>query len=65
MATKADLDRINQAIYSGTLTVRWDSGRSITYRSIDDLMKVRSDIQKELQTTKRPKTYRIRTSKGL
>lgn len=45
--TQTDLDAVNTAIASGELTVS-HNGRTVTYRSMDDLMKARSTIQAEL-----------------
>lgn len=41
--TQTDLDRIDRAIASGTLSVELD-GQKITYRSMDDLLKARGLI---------------------
>lgn len=44
----ADLDSINAAIASGELTVSVQ-GRSVTYRSIDDLFKAKRAIEDGLR----------------
>lgn len=44
----ADLDSINAAIASGELTVSVQ-GRSVTYRSIDDLLKAKQAIEDGLR----------------
>lgn len=44
----ADLDSINAAIASGELTVSVQ-GRSVTYRSIDDLLKAKTAIEDGLR----------------
>lgn len=41
--TQTDLDRIDRAIASGTLSVELD-GQKITYRSMDELLKARGLI---------------------
>ncbi len=44
-----DLDAVNRAIASGELVVRVD-GRSVEYRSLDDLIKARDLIKADLDT---------------
>ena len=39
--TQTDLDAINRAIASGELSVRTVTGQTVTYRSIDELLKAR------------------------
>ena len=56
--TSADLAAINTAIASGELTVSVQ-GRSVTYRSIDDLIKARSVIESGLAA--QSSTSRVRT----
>ena len=62
---EADLTNVENAIKSGVLTVRFSDGKSVTYRSLDELLKIRDDIQKGLGTA--PKTQRIfpKFSKGI
>jgi hypothetical protein len=45
--TPSDLESINAAIASGELTVSVQ-GRSVTYRSIHDLLKAKNTIESEL-----------------
>lgn len=45
--TLTQLDALDRAIASGTLTVSYD-GKSTTYRSTDDLIKARNLIRSEL-----------------
>lgn len=40
--TQTDLDRIEAAIASGVLTVRFADGRMVTYASMPDLLAVRT-----------------------
>lgn len=44
----ADLDRIKRAIASGALVVRFDDGRQVTYRSMEELLQARAIIEAEL-----------------
>jgi hypothetical protein len=44
----ADLDRIKRVIASGALTVRYDDGRLVTYRSLEELAQARAAIELEL-----------------
>ena len=45
--TTADLDRLDRAIASGTLTVEI-GGRKITYHGIADLLKARAHVAAEI-----------------
>lgn len=45
--TQADLTAIDAAIASGTLRVRYRD-RDVTYRSMDELMKIRNLMREEL-----------------
>lgn len=45
--TQADIDQLNAAIANDTRQVTLN-GQSITYRSIDDLIKARNDMRNEL-----------------
>ena len=49
--TSGDLDSINSAIASGELTVSVQ-GRSVTYRSIHELLKAKTTIEGELAAQK-------------
>ena len=40
--TQADIDALDAAIASGELSVSTPDGRSVTYRSLDDLRKARA-----------------------
>lgn len=53
----ADLDAIDTAIKSGELTVKFDD-TSVTYRSMDELLKARGLIKREIQGPVR-KTYSV------
>lgn len=39
-----DLERIERAIASGALVVRYDDGRQVTYRSLEELLQARDLI---------------------
>ena len=63
--TSSDLTALDEAIASGALEVQYTDKR-VKYRSIDDMIKVRNLIKKELgltDTSKRRKT--AVTGKGL
>ena len=45
--TQQDIDALNAAIASGERVVVLN-GQSVTYRSIDDLIKARNDLRKEM-----------------
>lgn len=63
--TQADLEKVEKAIAKGALTVRDSDGKSITYRSMDELKSARDIIKKALSTVKRPRSFIARTSKGV
>lgn len=46
--TQNDLDHLDAAIASGELMVSY-GGRTITHRSVDDLLKARAHVQRVLQ----------------
>lgn len=64
--TQDDLTKVQKAIASGVLSIRYADGRSVTHHSIKELMEVETKIKKELNTGKpRPRMFVARTSKGL
>lgn len=40
--TQTDLDTIDAAVASGTLSVRFSDGRMVTYQSLDAMLKARA-----------------------
>jgi len=48
--TQAHLDALNTAIASGELTVRYGD-TTVTYRSLDELLRVRDMVKADLQVT--------------
>jgi len=63
MATQAELDKLNAAINQGVQTVQY-SDRRVTYRSLDEMMRIRDDMKAELGQTVTTRRYAT-TSKGL
>lgn len=63
--TQADLEKVEKAIAKGALTVRDSDGKTITYRSMNELKAARDIIKKALSTVKRPRAFIARTSKGV
>lgn len=66
--TQADLDAIDAAIASGELTVS-HNGRTVTYRSMDDLFKARDRIANliALQASRRAGSsfrFNFKTARG-
>ncbi len=58
--TQTDLERIERAIARGERTVRHSDGRTVEYRSVDDLMKARSEIARALAPrAPRPRAYKL------
>ncbi len=63
--TAADLTAIDDAIKSGALSVRYQDGRQITYRSTVDLIATRDLMNSEIATdagTRRRRTFRLQQS---
>lgn len=55
--SQTDLDAINSAIASGALSVAFRD-RTVTYRSIDDLLKAKRTIEAEIAgTASTPRMY--------
>lgn len=48
--TSNDLIALDKAIAQGTLRVEYD-GRSVTYRSLDEMLKLRAVMQSEVATS--------------
>lgn len=57
---QADLDRIERAIARGERSVRYSDGRSVEYRSIEDLMRARNEIAKALSPINVPRRRAFR-----
>ena len=64
--TQTHLDALQEALASGTLTVTFE-GRSMTYRSVQELQRAISVVQSSLsqQSGKRVRQYRLSGSKGI
>ena len=61
--TQTDLDALEGAIKSGITHVQF-ADRSVTYRSLDDMLKLRDIIQKELGLTTSNQTHYSMFRKG-
>lgn len=69
--SQQDIDSLNAAIASGERVVVLN-GQSVTYRSIDDLIKARNDLRNELATeaaktagvTRSPRRYAYYAGRG-
>lgn len=46
--SSSDLTRIDDAIASGALMVRYGDGRTVTYRSVDELLRAREVVLRNL-----------------
>jgi len=64
--TQTHLDALQEALASGTLTVTFE-GRSMTYRSVQELLRAIAVVQSSLnqQAGKRVRQYRLSGSKGI
>lgn len=61
-ATQDDIDALNAAIRQGERMVRFADGRTVEYRSVQDLILARNDAAAELARssgTARPKQARL------
>ena len=63
--TAEDLANLDAAIASGSLTVRSKNGDSVTYRSLDDMLRLRALIAASLQSTPTRRVTYARPGKGL
>lgn len=65
--TQADIDRLNAAIRSGEQTVSYN-GRSVTFRSVEQLIKARDDAMAELAASRpgrrRLYSFQFKTLRG-
>ena len=64
--TQTHLDALQEALASGTLTVTFE-GRSMTYRSVQELQRAISVVQNSLnqQSGKRVRQYQLSGSNGI
>jgi len=49
--TESDLDPLLSALAAGELSVRTADGRSVTYRSVDELLQAISAVRAEIAST--------------
>lgn len=64
--TTADLAAVESALASGELSVQY-ADRRVQYRSVDELMRAREAISKDLDAAagkRRPRSFRLNVSKG-
>lgn len=61
--TAAQVAALEKAIATGTLQVRYGD-RSVTYRSLDEMQRLLTDMRDEVQGRTRTRQYRMRTNKG-
>ena len=59
--TQSQLDALRAAYASGTTRVSYD-GKSVEYRSLNELKQVIDDVEAGLTGVKRRRSYRVRTS---
>ena len=64
--TQDDLTRLDRAIRSGALRVGYADGKSVTYRSLDEMFALREAMQNELGVgLQRPQRKVYAPSKGI
>ena len=61
--SQAQLDAIEAGIAAGTTSVSYE-GRSVTYRSLDEMLRVRAIIRNALGLTGKPVTVLAEHSRG-
>jgi hypothetical protein len=63
--SQSDLDKLNRAIGQGVTSVAFRD-RTVTYRSIDEMLRVRSLMEAELTpaSVKTERVQRVSTAKG-
>ncbi len=63
--TQSQLEALQEALASGLLTVTFE-GRTMTYRSVQDLQRAIATVQSDLNSRagKRVRQYRMSSSKG-
>lgn len=62
--TTGDLTRIERAIRSGALRVSYGDGKSVTYRSLDEMFAIRNQIAAALGLSKGPVRRVAASNKG-
>ena len=68
MATQIDLDNLNKAINSGVLKATIE-GQHVTYRHLNDMLRVRTQLEKQLglpvtPNTAKSKRYNLNVCRG-
>jgi pyruvate/2-oxoglutarate dehydrogenase complex dihydrolipoamide acyltransferase (E2) component len=65
--TQTDLDALDRAIASGVKVVRYDGppARSVEYHSLDEMMRLRSEVAREASGQSARRYRYARTRKGL
>lgn len=61
--SQAQLDAIEEAIAAGSTSVSYE-GKSVTYRSLDDMLRVRAIIRNALGLTSPTSTVLVEHSRG-
>jgi len=62
--TQAQLDALEEAILSGASSVSYE-GKSVTYRSIDEMLRLRTIMRKALGLLTTPQTFLAQHSRGI
>jgi hypothetical protein len=62
--TQAQLDALDEAIANGVLTVKYQD-RTVTYRSLDEMLKLRETMRQELGLTEGRVRLFAKHSKGI
>jgi hypothetical protein len=63
--TQGDLDRIERAIASGVTSVTYANGQRVQYADMEALRRARQDIIRALRGSRRPRQFRLYSSRGL
>lgn len=54
--TAQQLTELRSALAEGVLTVRFSDGRSLTYRSLDEMLQIEAKMAKEIEASSQYKT---------
>lgn len=61
--SQAQLDALEAGIAAGTTSISYE-GRSVTYRSLDEMLRIRAIIRQALGLTPRPVTVLAQHNRG-
>jgi hypothetical protein len=63
--TQNDLDNVRSVIAQGLRSVVFEDGRQVHFRSVGDLLRVKNEIEKDLDQRPKRRAYTVHTQRGL